>query len=97
MRLQRAFWRRNKPQVNCHEVGKVIQAYLDGELENDVDKVSAHIEACKLCGLEAETYTKIKQALEKSGSESELDRQTVARLREFGAGLVSGENPPPPE
>jgi anti-sigma factor RsiW len=87
MKLKRAFWRRSDPQVNCHEVGKVIQAYLDGELENDTDKVAAHIEACKICGLEAETYSKIKQALR--APESEIDAETVTRLREFGEGLIS--------
>lgn len=88
MRLKRVFWRRNKPEVSCREVGRVLQAYLDNELENDVDKVAAHIEACKRCGLEAETYTKIKNAL--GDPDTELDSATITRLREFGEGLIGG-------
>ena len=75
--------------MNCREVGKVLQAYLDGELENDTDKVAAHIEVCKRCGLESETYTKIKRAL--GNPEEDLDSETLARLREFGEGLISGD------
>lgn len=89
MRLKRRFWRRNRQKVNCREVGRVLQAYLDGELENDTDKVAAHIEVCKLCGLEAETYTKLKQSL--GNPDADLDSETIARLREFGQGLMSGD------
>ena len=84
MKLKRVFWRRNKPEVSCREVGKVLQAYLDGELENETEKVAAHVEHCPRCGLEAETYTKIKRAL--GSPDTDLDGQTVARLREFGEG-----------
>lgn len=89
MRLKRAFWRRNNPEVSCREVGRVLQAYLDGELENDTEKVAAHVAVCPNCGLEAETFTKIKSAL--GDPDAKLDEATIDRLREFGEGLMRGE------
>ena len=89
MRVKRAFWRRNKPEVNCREVGRMLQAYLDNELENDTEKVAAHLEVCKRCGLEADTYTKIKKAL--GNPDAEIDSESIARLRQFGEDLISGD------
>jgi len=89
MRVKRAFWRRSKPEVNCREVGRMLQAYLDNELENDTEKVAAHLEVCKRCGLESDTYTKIKKAL--GNPDAEIDSESIARLRQFGEDLISGD------
>lgn len=60
--LNRLFGRKNL--LSCEQVAMVMQQYLDSELAADeVPKVLAHLEMCKDCGLEAELYTKIKDAL----------------------------------
>ncbi len=77
-------------QLSCPEVGRLVQRYLDGELDNDaeVDALAAHLDDCRRCGLEAETYQKIKDAL---GDRSvDVPEDSVARLRAFGEKLVEG-------
>ncbi|MEZ5244047.1 MAG: zf-HC2 domain-containing protein [Acidimicrobiales bacterium] len=91
--IRRSWGRRNKPEVNCREVGKVLQSYLDGAVEEDfARKIAGHLEACKHCGLEFETYRMIKASL--SSSMPEVDPAAVERLREFGA-RISGETSGP--
>lgn len=73
-------------QLSCRRVGQVLQSYLDSEL--DVDgalKVSAHLEDCRRCGLEADAYEAVKAALRSRTTAS--DKTSVARLREFAARL----------
>jgi anti-sigma factor RsiW len=87
MKLKRQFWRRNKP-VNCAEVGRVLQGYLDGELaDDDAVKVAAHLEECRLCGLESAAYDRIKAALAQPMPEG-ADPEAIDRLRRFGQGLT---------
>ncbi len=51
-------------QMSCRQVGKVLQTYLDDELDDDTArKVAAHLEDCRRCGLEAETYEALKESL----------------------------------
>ena len=48
----------------CREVGRILQTYLDGELvPSKVAKVTAHLERCRRCGMEAGTYARIKDSL----------------------------------
>ena len=64
MRLKRRFWRRNTADLNCKEVGQVLQAFLDGELDDaDAPLVAAHLDDCRMCGLESASYERIKAAL----------------------------------
>ncbi|HSO70905.1 MAG TPA: zf-HC2 domain-containing protein [Arachnia sp.] len=82
------------PWVECHRVAKVLQAYLDGEVDHmTADMVSTHLETCRRCGLEANTYRAIKAAT--LGAESEpapVDPDAVARLRRFAEGLSREES-----
>lgn len=75
----------------CHEVGRVLQTYLDGELDqSSVAKVAAHLEHCRRCGMEANTYARIKGALTRVGREGWIhpeDRLSIERLRRFADGL----------
>ncbi len=88
--IRRSRARRNKPEVNCREVGKVLQSYLDDDVEGDfAGKIAAHLDACKECGLEVETYRQIKTSL--AGKMPEVDPDAVARLRSFGEKLKTGE------
>jgi anti-sigma factor RsiW len=80
-------------QLSCHQVGQVLQSYLDGEVDaHTAAKVSAHLEDCRRCGLEAETYEALKSSLRRGPSG--LADEPVARLREFGARLARGELDP---
>ncbi|WP_107119967.1 anti-sigma factor family protein [Streptomyces regalis] len=78
-------------RMNCMQVARVLQAYLDGETDEvTARRVAAHLEDCRRCGLEVETYRKIKDALTRR---SEPDAEAVERLRGFAEGLLhSGEN-----
>jgi anti-sigma factor RsiW len=79
-----------RKQLSCNQVGQVLQAYLDDELDEDAaHKVAAHLEDCRRCGLEAETYEALKASLRRGPSG--LADEPVARLREFGERLARGE------
>ncbi len=80
-------------QMSCHQVGQVLQAYLDQELDDDAArKVAAHLEDCRRCGLERETYVALKASLQRVPADASVE--PVARLREFGERLVRGELDP---
>lgn len=86
--------RRNTPRpLNCLQVRRVLQAYLDGTVdETTVRRVTAHLDGCRRCGLEAETYRAIKDALARDETTSAV---AVARLRAFGENLLAADPPPP--
>ena len=73
--------------ATCRDVGRVLQSYLDDELdEHRAAKVSAHLEHCLRCGMEVKTYTHIKDALVRVAAEGEVhpeDRLAIERLRRF--------------
>lgn len=73
----------------CRQVARVLQAYLDGEIEAPTaSRVAAHLEVCRRCGLEAATYLAIKTAILASAPPaSTVDAEAVERLRHFAAGL----------
>ena len=86
--IRRRLLRRGNTEVNCREVGRVLQSYLDGDVESDfADKIAAHLEKCKDCGLEYETYSRIKDSLA-GQSNDEIDADAIARLRDFGRDLT---------
>jgi len=77
-------------QMSCHQVGRVLQSYLDRELDDDATrKVAAHLEDCRRCGLEAHTYEALKASLHRGPSG--LADEPVTRLRDFGARLARGD------
>jgi anti-sigma factor RsiW len=82
---------------NCHEVGQWLQHYLDGELEPVVSaQVEEHLETCVRCGLEFDTYSRIKTALHDASALSpELIEDQIAlhRLRRFADELVGHSGP----
>lgn len=83
----------SRNQMSCHQVGKVLQSYLDQELDDDAArKVAAHLEDCRRCGLEAETYEALKASLQRGPAG--LADEPVNRLREFGERLARGEISP---
>ncbi|MCP4434761.1 MAG: zf-HC2 domain-containing protein [Actinomycetia bacterium] len=77
------------PALSCEEVARVLQTYLDSELDDDTARlVSAHLDMCRQCGLEASVYRDLKAAI---AHRSEPSEQSVHRLRDFGHKLVRGE------
>ena len=56
------WWKRSRRRsqdrpMDCHEVGALLQHYLDDELdERRAAGIAAHLEDCRRCGLEAEAY-----------------------------------------
>ena len=74
----------------CHVVARVLQDYLDGEADDlTASMVSKHLETCRMCGLEANTYQAIKTALLITGPEAApVDPAAIERLRTFADGLT---------
>lgn len=78
---------RRSDEASCREVSRSLQAYLDGQVdEMTARRVARHLDACRRCGLEAEVYSRIKEAL------GHVDRDTsslpLARLRDFALRLA---------
>lgn len=87
MKIKRPFWQGEDTPINCRQLGPVLQAYLDGEIAvEDIDVVEAHLEACRDCGLEAETYTAIKRSL--SLKQTTVPEDVVERLQAFSSSLA---------
>jgi hypothetical protein len=75
-----------RARLSCRKVGRLLQAYLDGELRDGTLLVADHLDACLRCGLEASSYHWLKAqlaGLAHSGDERQLDR-----LRDFARRLV---------
>ncbi|MBW3562582.1 MAG: zf-HC2 domain-containing protein [Actinobacteria bacterium] len=66
-----------------------MQHYLDGELDRSTArKVASHLDDCRRCGLEAETYEELKRRL--SRFSGQVEPEAVERLREFVDELTEG-------
>jgi anti-sigma factor (TIGR02949 family) len=78
--------------MSCHQVGTVLQQYLDGDIDAETaQRIEEHLEECRRCGMEAETYERIKSTL--AAQRSAVPDDSVERLREFGERLARGEEP----
>ena len=87
----RPFRRRSDRPVNCSQVGRRLQRYLDGDLDDlTARRIVRHLEECRRCGLEAADYAEIKASLARRAVDVPDD--AVARLRAFGEQLVHGPN-----
>ena len=76
----------------CARVARVLQSYLDGEVDPPTTAmVTAHLEFCRRCGLEASTYRAIKTAIAATGP-VDVDRSAIGRLQAFAAGLGDPED-----
>jgi anti-sigma factor RsiW len=83
---------KNRRMMSCRRVGEVLQAYLDGEVDDITSgRVAHHLEDCRRCGMELGVYTEIKTSLSRGGST--VDDAAVARLREFSQRLADGTDP----
>lgn len=75
--------RRNVSEpVDCRQVARVVQQHIDGELDGEAaSAVGRHLEMCRRCGLDAETYRRLKRQL--TGLQEPVDADAVERLRRF--------------
>lgn len=84
-------FRRTQRDLECHEVARVLQQYLDGELDTTMTQaVAAHLEDCRRCGMEAATYERLKARLADLSSPVEDD--AIQRLRDFVDGLTGDDS-----
>lgn len=74
---------RRKAGISCARVQDLVQAYLDGELEGpDRDRLAAHLDRCRPCGVEVSTYERIKASLA-----APVPPEVVERLNHFAASI----------
>lgn len=94
-----------RSRARCMRVAKVLQSYLDGEVTSEVaDAVAEHLEECRRCGLEADTYRAIKESVASvaDGRAAAVDAGVVERLNRFaqelsqnsGGSQGTGDSPP---
>lgn len=75
--------RRSRGPMTCAEVARRLQRYLDGDLDDDgAQRLAAHLELCRDCGMEAETYLAIKVSLAARGTDP-LPADARTRLTDF--------------
>jgi len=78
-----------KGSTNCLRVARVLQGYLDGEIDEKIrQKVASHLSLCRRCGLDAQSFTEIKAAL---AEQSSIPSDAVERLTHFANDIVAGE------
>jgi predicted anti-sigma-YlaC factor YlaD len=79
--------------MTCHQVGELLQQYLDDELHDAerARRIHDHLEECRRCGMEAETYERIKSTI--AAERPDIPPESIERLRAFGERLARGEEP----
>jgi hypothetical protein len=95
MRLRRRLPLPLPPDPECHVVGAVLQAYLDGELgPQDAELVAEHLEHCERCEIEADTVVRVVDAIKRQ--RPDLDPAPIERLTGFVDRLTLGGPPEGP-
>lgn len=80
--------------LSCRQVGKILQSFLDSELDEiSTDKVAEHLEDCRRCGMAADEYLEIKASLGR-GAPVALE-ESLGRLVEFARRLTEDEGSNP--
>lgn len=82
---------RKKGGVNCMQVARILQRYLDDQLdEGAAIQVADHLDECRRCGLDAESYRQVKVAL--AGRSRPPTPDQVERLSTFVSELCTKGN-----
>ncbi len=69
-------------EPDCHEVARVLQAFLDGELGPDnAEKVAAHLAHCEPCDIESNTVDAVRDAIR--AQRPDIDVDELGRLESF--------------
>lgn len=78
--------------LDCLRVTRVLQSYLDDAVDEvTARQVAEHLEQCRRCGLRADTYLAIKDALARR---EHAPADAVDRLRAFAEQLAEGDRQP---
>jgi len=92
MWIMKLFGRKPPGGMSCHQVGEVLQQFLDGHIDAErAGRIEEHLEECRRCGMEVETYERIKATL--AARRPEVPAESIDRLRAFGERLARGEDP----
>ena len=79
---------RLRGSLACSDVLKVIQAYIDGEIDADTArKVATHLDRCHPCTEEEHIYGQIKTSLARRRHHVDMD--VLEQLMSFGERLKS--------
>lgn len=79
-----------KRPLMCPEVARLLQRYLDGEVDDlKAQRIARHLDDCRRCGMKAETYSAIKHALREHRPAVPAD--ALERLRGFAEQLAAEE------
>lgn len=82
--------RLRRTSYGCRHVARVLQAYIDGELDpRRAPLVAAHLEECRRCGLDAETWRWLKATVAVTDVPRPDEPERVDRLRAFVNDLVA--------
>ena len=74
---------------SCRQAALVLQSFLDGEADaTAAAKVEEHLEMCRRCGMEADTYRQIKAALARAAPV--IPELALRRLQKFGDEIATG-------
>jgi anti-sigma factor RsiW len=83
----RWFGGRQRP-LSCRAVGKLLHAYLDAEVRDTAALLVAdHLDDCRCCGLDAETYRALLASLGRFSRPA--DEERLERLRSFADELAT--------
>lgn len=86
MRVRRLPWQGEDDAISCRQLGPVLQSYIDDEAhELDVEAIRRHLEACRNCGLEYDTYIELKERLSRQTPAVPAD--VTQRLLDFSRKL----------
>ena len=88
-----AFGRRGRPdEATCAEAMRRLQAWLDDAVtEPELIRVRRHLQMCRRCGLEAQTYRAIGTSLRACGTR--IDAAARQRLQAYVVDLTGGLGP----
>ncbi len=77
-----------RPGMSCKKMMKVIQSYLDGEVDEKVArKVAKHLNACVDCDEESTVFKNIKKSL--ANKPEHISPEILSSLTEFTKNIAS--------
>lgn len=83
-------------RLSCRQVGKILQRYLDSELDEvATDRVAEHLEDCRRCGMDADVYLEIKASIGRDAPA--VPEEALSRLQDFSRDLIRSAGDDPPE
>lgn len=83
--------RRRRRRLPCDQVAALLQPYLDDALDDLARRrVARHLDDCRRCGLETETYRAIRVALE---SRIPVRPDQITALQAFARNLSNPDRP----